>query len=162
MFHKRLTSLGLGFLLGVASLAWIAYEAAPKVMILENESALSYEDTVATLKEASKDNGWKIPKVHELDKTMTEAGYQVAPVSVIELCHVQHAARVLGDADSRIVSSMMPCRVSVYVDAEDKVIVSRMNTGAIARVFGGTVAEVMAVASQETELILDSVLKPAS
>lgn len=161
MSRNTLFGLIIGFVLGVASLGWVAYESAPRVMILEDESQLSYADTVATLKAAAAKQGWKIPKVYEMDKIMAKAGYQVAPVTVFELCHVEHAAKVLADADSRMVTSMMPCRVSVYVDGQDRVIVSRMNAGAVAQVFNENVAEVMKVASQETEAIVATVINPA-
>lgn len=162
MLHKQVKGLALGFVLGIAALGMLAYQSAPNVMILEDESALNYTDTVSTLKKAAKAQGWKIPKVHELDKTMAKAGYDVEPVTVFELCHVDHAAKVLKDFDSRVVTSLMPCRVSVYMNGEGKVIVSRMNSGAIAKVFNQNVADVMKVASQETEIILQSVLKPSS
>ena len=55
----------------------------------------------------------------------------------------------------------MPCRVSVYVNDENRVIVSRMNSGAVAQVFNKNVAEVMKVASQETEAIIATVINPA-
>lgn len=162
MSRNTLFGLIIGFVLGIASLGWVAYESAPRVMILEDESQLSYEETVATLKAAAAEQGWKIPKVYEMDKTMARAGYQVAPVTVFELCHIDHAAKVLADADSRVVTSMMPCRVSVYVDGQDRVIVSRMNAGAVAQVFNENVAGVMKVASQETEAIVAAVISPTS
>lgn len=160
MLTKMMTGLTLGFLLGAASLALVGFLTAPVVMILEDESAFSFEETVSTLKGAAEAQGWKIPKVHELHKTMAKHGHQVDPVAVFELCHVDHAAKVLKDANSRVVTSMMPCRVSIYVDNNDKVIVSRMNSGAMAQVFNRNVAEVMQTASRETEIILASVLKP--
>ena len=161
MLPKTPYGLVIGFILGIASLALVGYTAAPAIMILEDESALSYTETVSTLRKAAEEQGWAIPKVHELDKAMAKHGYEVDPVTVFELCHVDHAAKVLKDADSRVVTSMMPCRVSIYVDRGGKVIVSRMNSAAMARVFNQNVAEVMETASLETEAILASVLKPA-
>lgn len=161
MLPKTISGLAIGFVFGVGSLALVGYKAAPDIMILENESALSYTETVATLKQAAEAQGWKIPKVHELDKSMAKYGHIVDPVTVFEFCHVDHAAKVLKDADSRVVTSMMPCRVSVYVDGDGKVIVSRMNSGAMARVFNQNVADVMKTASRETEAIIASVIEPS-
>jgi uncharacterized protein (DUF302 family) len=53
---------------------------------------------------------------------------------------------------------MMPCRVAVYETSDGEVIVNRMNTGAVSRVFGGRVAETMATATEETEAIFAPVL----
>ena len=48
-----------------------------------------------------------MPKVHDLEKSVAGDGCEVLPVSVLELCKPEHAARVLGDDDARIVTSMM-------------------------------------------------------
>jgi uncharacterized protein (DUF302 family) len=162
MLPKTNTGLGLGFFLGIASLALAGYKAAPDVMILEDDSALGCNETVATLKEAAAKQGCKIPKVqHELHKSMAKHGHTADPVTVFELCHIDHAAKVLKDSDRRVVTLMMPCRVPAYVEGDGKVIVSRMNSGAMARVFSRNVAQVMEAASRETGIIPASVLTPA-
>ncbi len=79
-------------------------------------------------------------------------------VTVIELCNVDLAGDILTGDENRIVSSMMPCRVAVYETSDGSVIVSRMNTGLMSSVFGGKVQEVMAMATDQTELILGSVI----
>ena len=46
----------------------------------------------------------------------------------------------------------------VYQPSDGQVIISRMNTGLISKLFGGTVTEVMAQASAENQVILSAVL----
>ncbi len=48
----------------------------------------------------------------------------------------------------------MPCRISVYEKSNGKTYISRMNSGILAKSFGGTVEEVMTEASKEVEEIL--------
>jgi uncharacterized protein (DUF302 family) len=56
----------------------------------------------------------------------------------------------------------MPCRIAVYQKADGSVVVSRMNTGLMSKIFGGLVTEVMAQASADSERIITSVLAPAA
>jgi uncharacterized protein (DUF302 family) len=86
-------------------------------------------------------------------------GYEVDRVAVLELCQPHHAGRILAEDRAKVVTSMMPCRVSVYETSDGRVIVSRMNTSLMAQAFGGTVASVMAEATQENEAILKSVIQ---
>ncbi|MEN8242950.1 MAG: DUF302 domain-containing protein [Chloroflexota bacterium] len=148
----------IGFLAGIILFGVVAFVAAPSVMIVEDASPLGYEETVQAILDSSAEQGWKVPKTYALDAAVEEAGYDVLPVTVIELCQPDHAGQVLLEDDARIVTSLMPCRISVYTTSTGDVIISRMNTGLISKVFGGTVAEVMARASAENEVILSAVL----
>ncbi|MEA3336932.1 MAG: DUF302 domain-containing protein [Chloroflexota bacterium] len=158
MDKKTLLAGIAGFLIGVVVLGVVAFVAAPGIMMVEDASPLSYENTVEAVLDATAEQGWKVPATHEISTAVNKAGYDVAPVTVIELCQPHHAARVLLEDDARIVTSMMPCRVSVYETSDGQVVVSRMNTGLISKLFGGTVATVMADATADTEVILSSVL----
>jgi len=148
----------VGFVAGILLTGIIGISLAPGMMITENESIYSFEETVERIQSEAAEAGWKVPAVHEIDNSVASGGFDVAPVTVIELCKVDLAGQILSDADSRIVSSMMPCRVAVYEDAEGRVIVSRMNTGLVSKLFGGNIATIMAEATDETEQIVGSVL----
>ncbi|MEN8172463.1 MAG: DUF302 domain-containing protein [Chloroflexota bacterium] len=155
---KSILSGIVGFVLGMIFLGVVGFLAAPGLMILEDVSPLNYEDTISTILESAADSGWKVPKTYQLDAAVVEGGYDVLPVSVMELCKPDHAGKVLNEDEGRIVSSLMPCRIAVYEISDGSVIISRMNSGLVSKVFGGTVAEVMAQASAENELILSAVL----
>ena len=158
MDKKKLYVGAIGFVLGAAMFALLGFMSAPGMMINENISKLSFDETVETIKSTAAEKGWKVPTVHYIDKSVKNAGYDVLPVAVIELCHPEHAGRVIENDDGRVVTSMMPCRVSVYQREDGKVVVSRMNTGMVSKMFGGMVSEVMAEATQDTEAILQTVL----
>jgi uncharacterized protein (DUF302 family) len=93
---------------------------------------------------------------------MEKAGFSVEKASVIELCRPDYAVKLLEQDDTRSITSLMPCRIAVYQKADGSVIVSRMNTGLMSKIFGGLVTEVMAQASADSERIITSVLAPAA
>ena len=146
-----------GLILGSIATLIILYLAAPSVLFIERESRLGYSETIAAIRESSEAEGWIIPKQYKLDVSLSKAGYEILPVSVIELCKPDHAYKILSEDEYRLGSSMMPCRVAVYQKADGSTIVSRMNTGLLSRVFDKTVRDVMAQATQETNKILSTV-----
>ena len=147
----------IGLTLGSIATLIILYLAAPSILFIENESRLGYTETIAAIHESSKAEGWIIPKQYKLDVSLSKAGYEILPVSVIELCKPDHAYKILSEDKYRLVSSMMPCRIAVYQKADGSTVVSRMNTGLMSRVFDKTVRDVMANATQETNKILSAV-----
>lgn len=158
---SHLIAFLLGLVAGIAALAVVLYFQAPQWMILEDVSALDFEQTVSGITRAAEEAGWKVPSVHRLDKSVAKEGFAVAPAAVIELCRPALAARILADEESRFVASMMPCRVAVYQRADGKAVLSRMNTELLSRLFGDLIREVMAEATAESETIFETVLRPA-
>ena len=148
----------IGFVLGVVVFAVVGFFSAASIMIVEDTSPLSYEETVQKVKDTAAEIGWKVPTVHEIHKSVEKAGFNVAPVTVIEICHPKLAGTILQDDDARVVTSMMPCRISIYQKSNGEVIVSRMNTGLVSKMFGGIVTEVMADATKGSEEIISSIL----
>ncbi|MCD4848944.1 MAG: DUF302 domain-containing protein [Candidatus Aegiribacteria sp.] len=148
----------ISFIAGAALVGIVGISVAPGMMINESESLYSYDDTVEIIQAEAETLGWKIPAVHVISNSVAGGGYDVAPVTVIELCKVDLAGQILSDDESRVVSSMMPCRVAVYETSEGDVIVSRMNTGMMSKLFGGDIERLMADATSETEQILGAVL----
>jgi uncharacterized protein (DUF302 family) len=144
------------FVMGVASAALVLFLSARGVMIIESVSPLSHQETVDRIVETAENMGWKVPAQHAIHNSVATGGYDVLPVTVIELCKVDLAGEILQNSDNRIVSSMMPCRVAVYENSEGEVIVSRMNTALMSGFFGGEVQDIMSTATAETELILAS------
>lgn len=146
-----------GLVIGVGGTLAAVYVAAPSVLFIERESRLGYSDTISAIHEATVAAGWIIPKQYQLDASLSKAGYDVLPVSVIELCNPDHAYRILAEDEYRLVSSMMPCRVAVYEKSDGTTTISRMNTGLMSRILGPTAREVMLQATQETDRILAGV-----
>ena len=152
------TAIG-GFVLGVGAMMLTAFSAAPSLMVMEDDSRYGFEETIEIVKATAAEQGWKVPTVHMIHDAVRPYGYTVDRVAVLELCQPHHAGTILADERAKVVTSMMPCRVSVYEANDGSIKVSRMNTSLMAKAFGGTVAAVMAEATNENEAILKSVIK---
>ncbi|MEN8229354.1 MAG: DUF302 domain-containing protein [Bacteroidota bacterium] len=157
---KNLLTGILGFVLGLVLAFFILYKAAPGMMLLEDESKYAtFEETVTKFEQSVKDHNWKIPTIHDLQNTMAKFGKDVKAVKVFELCHPDHAGKILEKSDERVVSSLMPCRVAIYEKEDGKVYISRMNSGLMASTMNGVIPEVMKEASKQNEEILEAILK---
>jgi uncharacterized protein (DUF302 family) len=142
------------FVLGAVTFALVAGVSANQFMIQETVSPLSFEDTVEAVKTTVTGKGWQLPKIYRLDKTMEKHGFKVNPVAVLELCHPEHAYKILARDDSLLVTPFMPCRISVYRRDNGQVVIARMNSGLMSNLFNRNVAEVMATATGQVENII--------
>jgi uncharacterized protein (DUF302 family) len=126
--------------------------------LLESKSRFSLEETVRRITSQAIDGGWKVPIVHDLQHSMKKAGRDVLPVRVVELCNPEISYRILGGHQKRLVTALMPCRVSVYEKKDGSVYVSRLNSAAFADDYGETVADAMNQAGRAIEEILKHVI----
>lgn len=131
---------------------------APGLM-LENESKSGFNETVEQLSKTITEKGWKITITHDLQEIMKKNGKEVLPVKVIELCNPAYAFGILSENESRYVSPMLPCRISVYEKADGKTYISRMNSVLLAKQFGGNIEKVISQAFADGEEIIKPHIK---
>ncbi|MBM3404674.1 MAG: DUF302 domain-containing protein [Bacteroidetes bacterium] len=79
-------------------------------------------------------------------------------IKVLELCKPAYSGKLLAQDNERDISSLMPCRISVYEKSDGKTYVSRINSGLLSNFLGGLFAEVMGQASEDMEEIIQPVL----
>lgn len=139
-----------GILLGIL----VIFTGAQSIMLKEIQSKYSFEESVQLFEKTTLPNGWKIPTVHDMQKTMESFGKTVNRGKVFELCHPVHAYEILSRDNERIVMSMMPCRVAIYEKSDGKTYVSLMNTRLMGSMMKGIVPKVMRAASKETEQLI--------
>jgi len=153
---KNIVLIFLGIVIGViASLGSVAL-MAPRLMLVENLSPLPLEETVKAISVAAEKANWTISGVAELEKSVKKhGGPEVLPVRLINLCQAHHAGKILADDQARIASVLMPCTISVYTKSDGKTYIGSMNAGLMAKLFGGTIGEVMggAVATEQQSFI---------
>jgi uncharacterized protein (DUF302 family) len=125
--------------------------------ISENQSKFNFDKTVELLMSEAERREWKIPFVHDLQLSLAKSGKVVKPVKVIEICKPEYSGQMLELSDERIISVMMPCRISVYEKEDGKIYIALINAGALARGMPDTIAIVMKAASDETFEIVKSV-----
>lgn len=142
---------------GVAALALVLL-AAPKLMIRTSRSAAGFEETVKAVTEGAAARGWNVPAVHRIDESVAKAGHAIPPAAIVELCHPDLAGQILREPRNRFVSSMMPCRVGIWENEDGTVMVARMNTALMSRLFGGQIASVMARATRQSEEVVAPLL----
>ena len=149
----------IGLVAGIIITLVLVFKLAPGMMLKEDISPYDFQSTVSKFEKAVLDQGWKIPAVHDLQATMHNFGKTVGPVKVFELCHPDHAEKILKRSEERIVSTMMPCRVAIYEKADGKVYLSRMNSGLVAKTMGGIINEVMQEAFAENEQMIQTTIR---
>ena len=80
------------------------------------------------------------------------------PVNVIELCNPKYSYEVLKDDNSKLISTMMPCRISVYEKANGKTYISRINPEFLYNSFDSSKSNEMSKAIEEIESILNKLI----
>jgi len=125
--------------------------------IFEKESLFGFNETVEILTTAATDRDWGNPATHDLQQTLAKSGKSVRPVKVIEICKPAYSGEMLEKSDERIVSVMMPCRISVYEKADGKIYVATVNGRIFAAGQPENIQKVMMDASDELDEIVRSV-----
>lgn len=126
--------------------------------ISEQESPLDFEKTVESIKAVAEQKDWKIPAVHDLQQSIAKSGKYVKPVTVVEICKPEYSGQMLELNHERIISIMMPCRISVYEKDDGKTYVALLNTAAMAANMPQHLAQVMKAAADESSEIVKTAL----
>lgn len=126
-------------------------------LVIEHQSKFKFEKTVDLLVAEAERREWKVPAVHDLQLSLAKSGKEVKPVKVIEICKPDYSGKMLELNDERIISVMMPCRISVYEKDNGLTYVSLINAGDLASGLPSKIAGVMKDASVETFEIVKSV-----
>lgn len=127
-------------------------------MIIEQLSPYDFNKTVELLTEAAGQKDWQIPALHDLQQSLAKSGKVVKPVKVIEMCKPRFSGQMLEKNDERIVSVMMPCRISVYLKDDGKTYMALINGSALTSGMPENVKCVMTEASNEVFQIVESVI----
>jgi uncharacterized protein (DUF302 family) len=125
-------------------------------IVIEQKSKFSFDKTVQLLIETAEKHEWKVPFVHDLQQSLAKSGKSVKPVKVIEICKPQFSGKMLELNDERIISVMMPCRISVYEKDDGKTYIGLINAGEMAATLSPNIAKVMKAAADETFEIVKS------
>ena len=98
-----------------------------------------------------------IPATHDLQASLAKSGKTVRAVKVLEICKPEYSGQMLERSDERIVSVIMPCRVSVYLKEDDKTYVAYLDGAGLSAGLPSNTREVVFAASEEVKEIIDSV-----
>lgn len=126
-------------------------------IVLEKQSRFTFGETVDMLVAEAEQREWKVPFVHDLQLSLAKSGKSVKPVKVIEICKPSYSGQMLELNDERIMSVMMPCRISVYNKDDGKTYIALIDGASIAGGLPGKIADVIRQASDETSEIVKKV-----
>ena len=126
-------------------------------LVIEHTSKHNFEKTVDLLVAEAERREWKIPAVHDLQQSLAKSGKTVIPVKVIEICKPEYSGQMLELNDERIMSVMMPCRISVYEKEDGLTYIGLINAGDMTAGLDENIASIMKAASDETFDIVKSV-----
>lgn len=155
---KRWLSILAVAAIGFSVFSPVQAAPSPRDLFLENESPLKYAETVEALKAEMAADGWSVLATHDLSDALAKKGHTVSPVTIIEGCSGKFSVILLKKDETRYVSSLLPCRLSVYETSAGKVIISRLNTTTMGAQMEPAVAEVMGKAGAGLEAVIAKVL----
>ncbi|MBK9389511.1 MAG: DUF302 domain-containing protein [Bacteroidetes bacterium] len=127
-------------------------------IVIEQKSKYGFDKTVQLLTATAEKFEWKVPFVHDLQQSLAKSGKTVKPVKVIEICKPQYSGKMLELNDERIISVMMPCRISVYEKDDGKTYIGLVNMAELVSSLPAKMASVMRAASEETLEIVQAVV----
>lgn len=115
-----------------------------EVMIRERPSPLGFDATIETIKQNAQAQGWEVPRDFDFRKALTARG-QPDPgrITVLKLCSPEFATRMFRDDESKFVSVMAPCSISVYEKSDGRTYISTMNMKLMSRLMGPSVGPVL-------------------
>ena len=157
----KLLAFGSGLVVGLIVMACVVWVMMPKLMVTVHESKYDVDRTVEEIKSSMAKSDWKVPKVYDMQKSLNKhvnVG-DMTKMKIISLCQPAYAYRILREDKNKMVSAIMPCRMSVYESTSGKTYIAGMNVRLMSKMFGGTIEEVMADVATEEELMLSGVIK---
>lgn len=144
-------------LLAVTSVASADQAASMPKMLVEKESPLGFEETLAKLEENAKGQGWKVPKKWKVDfqKNLKHVtGIDIGRNQVIKMCEPHAAAKLMLKDEYKLLTAMMPCTIAVYEKSNGKTYVSMMNLQAMGAMYGGDVLDMVAELGPQMDAML--------
>ena len=141
-----------GMVLGIVLTGVLAWTQAGAMMFNEYESPFDVEETAARIQanmQALEANGWKLSGIRDPGRAVAAAGNNVLPVLLVEACSTDYSMPLLKDDDTRILSILMPCTITVYKKQDGKTYIGTMNAGLMGQLFGPKVAAIMSKVAQD-------------
>ena len=116
----------------------------PRAIVSENFSPASFDDTVSALKTQLAADGWTLVAEIDLGSRLAKKNVNLpGGLVILEFTSGGATIPLLRNEATRYVAGLMPCSVSVYAMDDGRVVVSRMNAGAMAGMLEPKLGEVL-------------------
>jgi uncharacterized protein (DUF302 family) len=154
-----------GFVIGIVLLGVVMFLKAGSFMFNEIESPFGVEETAARIQQniqRLEGRGWKLSGLRDPSKAVAASGTNVLPVLLVEACSTKYSGPLLKEDETRALSILMPCTITVYKKDNGKTYITLMNSGLMGKMFGSKVAEIMGeVAKDQAEFVKFDPSEPA-
>ena len=152
----------IGFFAGVLVSGLLAWQVGGSLMVQEYPSPFGIEETAARIQGNIQEVGWDLSGLRSPSNTIRALGATVPNVLLVEACNPDYSKPILKGDDTRILSILMPCTITIYEKEDGKVYIGLMNSGLMGRLFGPVVTDVMSkVAADQQKFITFDASKPA-
>ncbi len=84
------------------------------------ETDKSFDTVVENIEKQTAEHKFRVLAVHDVKETLSEKGFEIKPLKIIEVCNAGFANQALGNDIH--VSLFMPCKFVVYTE-NDKTVV---------------------------------------
>jgi uncharacterized protein (DUF302 family) len=155
----KLVYLIAGLLSGIVITLLLITIMGQSMLFHEKISKYPFEETAALFEASAKKQNWKIPAVHDMQKTMGSIEKEILKERIFEICKPEYAYEVVRYDDERIASTMLPCRVAIYEKSDGKTYVSLMNMSLMGHLMKGSLPGMMKKASAEIDEIIAPLFK---
>jgi uncharacterized protein (DUF302 family) len=117
---------------------------SPRMIVTEDVSPAGFAATLTALKTQLGADGWTLLAEIDLGARIAKKGTQLpGGLVILELASGGKTIPLLKNEATRYVAGLMPCSVSIYGLDDGRVVVSRMNTAAMAGMMEPAVAEAL-------------------
>ncbi len=151
--EKNIIVFTVGLIAGIFITFLAIFIVLPRQMFVVAESRLNFNETVNAVSKSAEANKWAIPQQYNLQVTLEKHGYDTKPVVVMSMCNPVLAERILNSGNSRFLSAIMPCRLSIYED-DGKIFASMLNAKLFYPFLKEDVKETLKAANEESMQIL--------
>ena len=131
-----------------------------QMMFRVDTSTLSFEETISSLTESARQNGWVIPDTRDLQHEYHKAGLtDMTRCTILYFCNPQGGYKILTGSDkSKSMSVMMPMGVSIYETTGGQVEIAAMNLSLMSNFFSGVIKEVLKDGGERYEKSLEGIV----
>ena len=160
---KIIVSFIIGAIIGVGSLQLPAVQqkiaqAMGSQMLVEIESPLGFDETLAKIEENARYEGWKVPskwKVNFQKNLMKTTGKDIGKNQVLKMCEPEAAVKILVNDELKKLTTMMPCTIAVYEKSDGKTYISMMNIEMLGMIYGGVVTPIAAELAPQMDAMVN-------
>ena len=124
-------------------------------MLKENQTNFSFEESKQKLEQAITDHSWGKLHVHDIHSILSNKGLKIDRLMVYEICKPAYAYKLMSVDEEKILSPMLPCRVTLYEKSD----ISRMDIGLFTSNMSPLTKEVMNTVAEELEQTISSIIK---